>query len=371
MRVAFTGGGTGGHIYPAIAIADALRERYGADVLFVGTADRLESKIVPKAGYALRIVASRPLVRKVSVEALQTMGTNAAGIAQALGILRTFNPDIVIATGGYVCFPVMTAARILRTLRTISAPLVLVEPNAQPGLTNRLLTPLIDEIWTAFSPEEAEKKVLHTGIPVRASLYRRSNRIEAARRLGLDPSRRTILAVGGSQGARTINETVAALVTRRALPPDWQILHISGDRDYEYMRAEERKPFGDNKVVLVPYLDDMADAYALAELAIARAGASTLGELMALGVPAVLVPYPYAAENHQAANAQAFARHGGAVVIADKELDADRLWWTLSEAMAPAKLEQMRGAVRSLSSGDPLATILARVDALTSRRGAA
>jgi len=249
--------------------------------------------------------------------------------------------------------------------------LVLVEPNAQPGLTNRLLSPLVDEIWTAFATGAPEKNALHTGIPVRASLYRHSNRIEAARRLGLEPSRRTIVAVGGSQGARTINEAVAALVTRRALPDDWQILHISGDRDYEYMRAEERKPFGDNRIALVPYLDDMADAYALAELVIARAGASTLGELMALGVPAVLVPYPYAAEDHQAANARAFAERGGAAVIADSELDADRLWWTLNEIMVPEHLEKMRGAVRSLSSGDPLATILARVDALTSRRGAA
>src|SRR5438309_1024263 len=165
MRVAFTGGGTGGHIYPAIAIADELRERYAAEVLFIGTPDRLESKIVPKAGYALQTVASRPLLRKPSVEALQTVGTNAVGIVQSLAILREFRPDIVIATGGYVCFPVMTAARMLRIARVLKAPLVLVEPNAQPGLTNRLLSPLIDEIWTAFSPEAPEKNVLHTGIP--------------------------------------------------------------------------------------------------------------------------------------------------------------------------------------------------------------
>ncbi|MBV9270541.1 MAG: undecaprenyldiphospho-muramoylpentapeptide beta-N-acetylglucosaminyltransferase [Candidatus Eremiobacteraeota bacterium] len=368
MRVVLTGGGTGGHIYPAIAIADALRERYGANVLFIGTAGRLESKIVPKADYALRTVSSRPLVRKLSFETVQTVGTNALGIAQALAILRAFRPDIVIATGGYVCFPVMTAARMLRTARLLRSPLVLVEPNAQPGLTNRMLTPLVDEVWTAFSDKAAKKKLLHTGIPIRASLHKRSNRIEAARRLGLDPSRRTILALGGSQGARTINETIAALVTRRALPPDWQILHISGERDYEYMRAEERHPFGDNNVVLVPYLDDMADAFALAELAIARAGASTLGELMALGIPAVLVPYPHASENHQAANAHAFAQGGAAVVVNDAELDADRLWWTLRDAMDPQKLAQMRGAVRLLSSSDPLATILARVDRLTSRR---
>jgi UDP-N-acetylglucosamine--N-acetylmuramyl-(pentapeptide) pyrophosphoryl-undecaprenol N-acetylglucosamine transferase len=238
-------------------------------------------------------------------------------------------------------------------------------------LTNRLLAPLVDETWTAFADSALGNRSIHTGIPVRESLHRHANRIEAARRLQLDPSRRTILAIGGSQGARSINETVAALVTRRALPADWQVLHVSGERDYEYMRAEEREPFENNKVVLVPYLDDVADAYALSDVVIGRAGASTLGELMALALPAVLIPYPHASENHQDANARAFAAGGGAVVIPDNELNADRLWWTLREVMEPQRLSTMRDAVRSLSSGDPLATILARVDALLSRKSAA
>lgn len=371
MNVLFTGGGTGGHLYPAIAIADALRERTNADILFVGTADRLESKIVPQAGYELATISSSPLSRRASLKTLVTAGTNVVGVTQALGILRSFAPDIVIATGGYVCFPVMLAARMLRAMRLLRAPLALLEPNAVPGLTNRLLAPIVDETWTAFPYGGLGERTVHTGIPVRESLRRHANRIEAARRLHLDPARRTILAIGGSQGARSINETVAALITRRALPPDWQVLHVSGERDYEYMRAEEREPFGDNKVSLVPYLHDMADAYAVSEIAIARAGASTLGELIALGLPAVLIPYPYASENHQAANAQAFAQGGGASVIPDSELNADRLWWTLRDAMEPARLAQMKGAVRSLSSGDPLATILARVDALLARKSAA
>jgi UDP-N-acetylglucosamine--N-acetylmuramyl-(pentapeptide) pyrophosphoryl-undecaprenol N-acetylglucosamine transferase len=371
MKVLFAGGGTGGHLYPAIALADAMRGR--AQVRFIGTADRLEKQIVPAAGYDLKTISSRPLSRSLSPATLRTAGANLAGIAQALRELRAFRPDIVIATGGYVCFPVMVAAKLLRVARVLHVRLALVEPNAQPGLTNRLLAPLVDEVWGAFAAADAAfaGKYVHTGVPVRPSLFRPNNRIEAARRLGLDPDRRTILAVGGSQGARSINEAVAALVTRRELPGEWQILHASGERDYEYMKAEEREPFAGNAVVLVPYLREMADAYALSDVVVARAGASTLGELAALGLPSILIPYPFASEDHQAVNARAFASAGAARVIADADLNADALWWTLREVMEPERLAAMRNAARSLGANDPIAAILARIDALVSRKAVA
>jgi UDP-N-acetylglucosamine--N-acetylmuramyl-(pentapeptide) pyrophosphoryl-undecaprenol N-acetylglucosamine transferase len=157
-------------------------------------------------------------------------------------------------------------------------------------------------------------------------------------------------------------------VTRRALPDEWQVLHVSGERDYEYMRAEERQPFGENRVVLLPYLSDMADAYALCDLMVGRAGASTLGEVAALGVPSILVPYPFASDNHQLRNARAFEAAGACIVVEDRDLNADSLWWTLRSAMEPDRLKTMREAARSLAPGDPVAMILARIDALTSRR---
>jgi len=366
VKVAFAGGGTGGHIYPAIAIADALRDR--ADVLFIGSAEGVENTLVPAAGYELATIESSPLQRGNSLGMLRTAAANTIGIAQGVGVLRAFDPDIVIATGGYVCFPAMAAARILRGVRRAPA-LALLEPNARPGLANRLLAPIVDEVWGAFpEPDRAfAQKYVYTGVPVRASLLRPDNRIEAARRLGLDPSRRTILAIGGSQGARTINEAVSALVTRRALPSSWQLLHICGERDYEYMQAAERTPFAGNLAVLVAYMPDMSDAYAVCDLAIARAGASTLGELTALGIPALLVPYPFAAEDHQATNARMLAETGAAVVIADSELNADSLWWTLREVMQPDHLDRMRSAARLRSHRDPVTTILARVEALVTK----
>lgn len=370
MRVAFAGGGTGGHLYPALAIADKLRDR--SSILFIGSADGIETSIVPEAGYELETIESSPLQRGNTLGTIATAATNVVGVAQGMRVLAAFHPDIVIATGGYVCFPAMVAARIMRTFGQLRGPLALLEPNARPGLANRMLAPVVDEVWGAFPDADPvfAGKYVYTGIPVRASLLHPNNRIEAARRLGLDPSRRTILAVGGSQGARTINEAISALLTRRALPPDWQILHICGERDYEYMQAAERQPFGDNKVVLVPYLHDMADAYALSDLAIARAGASTLGELAALGIPAVLIPYPYAAEDHQTVNAQTLAARGAAVVIEDRNLNADSLWWTLREVMQSERLEELRSAARSLASRDAVATILARVEALVPKNNA-
>jgi UDP-N-acetylglucosamine--N-acetylmuramyl-(pentapeptide) pyrophosphoryl-undecaprenol N-acetylglucosamine transferase len=368
MNALFAGGGTGGHVYPAIALADALRGR--ADIRFIGTPDRLETRIVPDAGYELVTISSRPLQRTLSFATLQTVLANATGVLQAVRALLAFRPDIVIATGGYVCFPVMVAAKLLRSLRRVRAKLALLEPNAQPGLTNRLLAPLVDEVWGAFADADTAfaGKYHHTGIPIRSSLFRPNNRIEAARRLGLDPNRRTILAIGGSQGARSINEAVAALVTRRALPSEWQILHVCGDRDYEYMKAEESTPYQGNAVVLVPYLREMADAYALSDMVIARAGASTLGELAALGMPSILVPYPFASDDHQTANAREFEKVGAAVIIADSDLSADSLWWTLRDAMQGERLAKMRTAARSLGSGDPVAAILARIDALVPRK---
>jgi UDP-N-acetylglucosamine--N-acetylmuramyl-(pentapeptide) pyrophosphoryl-undecaprenol N-acetylglucosamine transferase len=370
MRVAFAGGGTGGHLYPALAIADALRDR--ATIQFIGSEDGLETSVVPEAGYELVTIKSRPLQRGNTLGTIATAATNVVGVAQGMRVLGAFHPDIVIATGGYVCFPAMVAARILRLFGRLHAPLALLEPNARPGLANRLLAPVVDEVWGAFPDADPvfSGKYVYTGIPIRACLLHPNNRIEAARRLGLDPARRTILAVGGSQGARTINEAVSALVTRRALPPNWQILHVCGERDFEYMQAAERQPFGDNRVVLVPYLHDMADAYALCDLAIARAGASTLGELAALGIPAVLIPYPFAAEDHQTHNAQMLAARDAAVIIEDRALSADSLWWTLREVMQSERLEELRSAARSLANRDAVATILARVEALVPKNNA-
>jgi UDP-N-acetylglucosamine--N-acetylmuramyl-(pentapeptide) pyrophosphoryl-undecaprenol N-acetylglucosamine transferase len=365
VTVVFAGGGTGGHLYPAIAIADALRAR-GAHIAFVGTKDRLEATIVPKAGYELHAIASRPLTRRVSFELVRTAVANFAGTLQSANILARLRPDALIATGGYVCFPVVLAARVLRFAGAFRGPIALLEPNAHPGLTNRLLAPMVDEVWGAFpdSDRRFAGKYAQTGIPIRASLRSLPARDEAIERLGLRRQRKTLLAMGGSQGARTINDALAALVKADALPPGWQLIHVTGEREYDRVSAA----LGKSEAAVRPYLHDLSDAYAAADLVLARAGASTLGELTALGKPAILVPYPFAAEDHQAANAARFAQAGAAVVVADRELVAGRLRSALAEAAAPQRLEAMQAAAARLRADDPVATILARVDSLIARR---
>ena len=276
---------------------------------------------------------------------------------------------MVVATGGYVCFPVVVAARILRTLRILRCGIALLEINVQPGLTNRLLAPLVDEVWTAYdaSARFFRGKAVRTGTPVRASLTRKTHPSRARLDLGLAPERTTILAMGGSLGARSINEAVAALVTRRTLGDDRQVLHVSGERDYAYMEAEERD-VGTNHVLLVAYLPDPANAYAAADVAIARAGASTLAELAATGTPSILVPYPHHTDNHQVSNAAVFVERGAAVVLTDAELDGDRLWWALDAMLQPAKLAEMRAAAASLAAGDAGRAIVSRIEFLIPAR---
>lgn len=355
LNVVFTGGGTGGHLYPAIAIAQALGDR--ANVTFIGSADRLEATIVPQAGYPLITVRSGPRTRPFA---------NVAGVFAALRALRKLQPDIVIATGGYVGLPVVLAARVL------GKKIALLEPNAHPGLTNRMLAPLVDEVWGAFAQPDKRfaNKYVHTGIPVRASLRTLPPRDAALERLGLSTKRSTLLAMGGSQGARSINDALTSLLKTDGLPEGWQLIHVTGEAEYDRVKAALRgspslAPQGD---AIRAYLNDVSDAYAAADLVLARAGASTLGELAAIGRPAILVPYPYASEDHQRANAEMAARTGAAVVVDDRELIAGKLRSVLSDVTRPARLAELRAAAQRERAADPLATILARVDALTMRK---
>jgi UDP-N-acetylglucosamine--N-acetylmuramyl-(pentapeptide) pyrophosphoryl-undecaprenol N-acetylglucosamine transferase len=372
MTVVFAGGGTGGHLYPALAIADALRER-DAKIAFVGTADRLETAIVPKAGYALHTIASYPLNRKLSFDLARTIVLNLKGTLQSLRLLAALRPDIVIATGGYVCFPVVLAARLRRLARRSAAAIALFEPNAAPGLTSRLVAPHVDEVWGAAAGADRafRGRYVQTGTPVRLALQRLPARESAIARFGLDSGRKTLVAMGGSQGARTINDALLGVVESGSLPPDWQLLHITGPSDYDRVQtalANSVQSIDPNRVVVRPYLDDMSTGYACADLLLTRAGASTLAELAALGKPAILVPYPFAAEEHQAANAAHFEASGAAVVVADRDLGPVSLRGLLNQVTSRARLEALSEGARRLAGGDPIATILARVDMLAPRK---
>jgi UDP-N-acetylglucosamine--N-acetylmuramyl-(pentapeptide) pyrophosphoryl-undecaprenol N-acetylglucosamine transferase len=360
LTVVFAGGGTGGHLYPAIAIADALRER-AARIAFIGTADRLESTIVPKAGYTLHTIAGRALPRRPSFAIMRTVAANVRGTWQSLRLLNAQRPDLIVATGGYVAFPVALAARIRRIIGATRAPLVLLEPNVEPGLTNRLLTPIVDEVWSAQT----------TGVPIRAGLRRLPLRDDAIARLALQHRARTLLVMGGSQGARSINDALLQLLAAHRLPAGWQVLHVAGEGDYDRVAAA-LKAYGEDAdrpaVIVRPYLDNMADAYAAADLVLTRAGASTLGELAALGKPAILVPYPFATHAHQAANAARIEAAGAAVVLTDEQLRAGELAELLELTVRPDRLAMLAANASRLKGSDAVAAILARIDSLLGRK---
>jgi undecaprenyldiphospho-muramoylpentapeptide beta-N-acetylglucosaminyltransferase len=318
VKLLLTGGGTGGHVYPALAIAEALRAEPALqplEVLFVGTRAGLEARIVPATGVRTAFVRAAPLTRRLSPALFATLVDNAIGFVQSLRVLHEFKPDFAVATGGYVTFPVIAAMRLVRGLGLSKAPIALLEPNAAPGLTNRLLGPLVDEIWTSVAgPGTAPgAKEILTGTPVRANFLTPLEPAAARARLGLDPARMTVVVFGGSQGARSLNEAVLGLAG--TMPPDRQILLVAGARDYEALAA--RLPPGSG-IHILAYLDDPRAAYAAADLVVARSGASTLGELAATGTPALLVPYPHATADHQTLNAAVFARAGAARVLADR-----------------------------------------------------
>jgi UDP-N-acetylglucosamine--N-acetylmuramyl-(pentapeptide) pyrophosphoryl-undecaprenol N-acetylglucosamine transferase len=361
LRVLLTGGGTGGHVYPALAIAEALSEDSALlplEILFVGTRDGLESEIVPASGIASAYVEAAPLPRTVSLALFRTLYTNAVGFVQSLGVLHRFKPDVAIATGGYVTFPVIAALRTVTALGLSQAKIALLEPNAEPGLTNRLLGPLVDEIWMTLTPSGAPKTIT-TGTPVRATFARELDQSAARVALGLDPAFTTIVVFGGSQGARSLNEAFAALA--RELPPQRQMLLVTGSRDHADIAARLK---GAARVRVVRYLDDPRAAYAAADLVVARAGASTLAELSATATPALLVPYPHATGDHQARNAEVFARGGGARVLADRDLSPGRLRAELDAALEPGALAALRTGARLSSKGDARAHVVARVKAL-------
>ncbi len=368
MRVVVTGGGTGGHIYPGLAIDAALRddcrargEEYAS--VFFGTKRGLEGTIVTKAGIPLELIPSQPLARRLSPRLLATVGANAAGLAVAGNALARFRPDVVIASGGYVTFPVVAAARAMRLARRINPALTVLEENALPGLTNRLLGPLVDEVWTASwtSPDAFKGKAVVTGVPVRAEFKALLPKQRARERLEIDSHAHAMVVVvlGGSQGARSINDAVLDMVTSRGVPAPWWIVHICGERDYEAMKARlTERP---SRFTLVPYFDDPSPAYAAADLVVARAGASTLAELAASGRASLLIPYPFASEDHQSANARFFAESGASRLLHDAELSGDVLYYALSEALVPERIEAMAKCAAALAPADATAMIVRRV----------
>lgn len=344
MRVAIACGGTGGHIYPALAVASALRERDASGaVLFIGSGG-LEAAIIPATGWPFRRVRARQLSRRFSWRVPWAIGLTAVGMIQAAGHLRAFRPAVVLCTGGYAAAPVGAAAALLRI------PLVLQEQNLHPGVTTRLLRRVARVV--SIPHESAARffgpSAVVTGVPIDPGRVLHGVRERGWQQFGLAPARTTVLVLGGSQGARSINEAMVEAAPRLADPDGVQILHQTGAAHEGWVR-ERIARFQRPRYVAVGYIENVADAYACADLVVCRAGASTLAEVTACGLPCIAVPYPFAAEGHQEANARLHERAGAAAVVLDRELSGERLAELIGRLSdAPAALQAMAAASRQL-----------------------
>jgi UDP-N-acetylglucosamine--N-acetylmuramyl-(pentapeptide) pyrophosphoryl-undecaprenol N-acetylglucosamine transferase len=312
-RIVIAAGGTAGHVVPALAVADALRER-GAEVEFAG-GERAEAELVPAAGYPLHRLEVIGIDRKDPVRAARAIGLALRATARARGLLKRLGADAVMGGGGYVAGPVGLAARSLRL------PLVITEADSHLGVANRLLAPLAERVFLSFPIEGRDgAKYVVSGRPLPVGTGK-ADRAAARRRFGVPGDGPCVLVFGGSLGARRINE---AAIDAFGTDAPGCVLHTSGRRDYDELRARLAELGDPPHYRLEPYVQPFADALAAADLVVARAGGSVL-ELAAAGLPAILVPYPHATADHQTENARYMKRAGAALIVPDAELDGPRL----------------------------------------------
>jgi UDP-N-acetylglucosamine--N-acetylmuramyl-(pentapeptide) pyrophosphoryl-undecaprenol N-acetylglucosamine transferase len=362
------GGGTGGHLFPGIAVAEAARRRDpdGA-IQFVGSERGLEARVLPAAGFALETLPAAPLRGRGARDRLRAITGLAASLPRALALVRRFAPDAIVGLGGYASAPAVIAGRLART------PIVLLEQNARPGLTTRLLARLADRVCVSF-PESAASfvpgKAVVTGNPVRwsdAAGAASAATTAAATAATVSDRGLAMLIFGGSAGARTLNQVGPALAMALRDVPGLSIVHQTGADAESSVRAA----YAAAGVVadVRPFIADMRAAYAAADVVVCRAGATTIAELAALGKPAILVPYPYAADDHQRANAESLVRAGAAAMVLDADASGERLAAEVRRLLAPEARATMAAHVRELAHPDAAERVLATVEALVYARG--
>ncbi len=334
MRAILAGGGTGGHVIPALAIAQQLKQQFSAEVLFVGTARGIENRLVPAAGFPLRLVQVGAL-KNVS---LATRLKTSLGLPRAVWdsgrILGEFHPDVVIGVGGYASGPAMLAAIVRRI------PTLVFEPNFVPGFANRVVAPFVSAAAVHFQETGRYfRRCKVTGVPVRAAFFERAGK----------PAASSLLVFGGSQGAHAINlAVIQSAAELQARVPDLHIVHQTGERDYNDAQAAYANLGG--RVEAYRFIDDMPGYFARADLLLCRSGASTVAEITAAGKAAILVPFPRAADDHQKRNAEALERAGAAVMLEESKLTKESLIQTVASLFGDAqRLAKMGDAARNLS----------------------
>ena len=347
MNIIIAGGGTGGHVFPALAIARMLRKKLpGARVTFVGTVRGIESKIIPREGYDLRFIRSEGLVGKSLLKTARSLLKIPVSMMDSFGILKDIRPELVIGVGGYSSGPVLLCAKLM------GIPTIIHEQNTVPGFANKVLGKFVDTVAVTYHESMKyfpQERVFLTGNPVREEVLD-GDREKGYKAFSLDRELFTIFVFGGSLGASHINEAVGEALTYLApLKDKIQFLHQTGEKDLDYMKEEySSREF---KGTVIPFAYQMADAYSVADLVISRAGATTLAELTACGKAALLIPFPYSAGNHQEVNARKLWDMGAAQLLLDRNLDGKKLFEMIKFLIEdPDALSEMERISRSLGN---------------------
>ncbi|GGG10235.1 undecaprenyldiphospho-muramoylpentapeptide beta-N-acetylglucosaminyltransferase [Paenibacillus abyssi] len=320
MRIVLTGGGTGGHIYPAVAVGKQIQEEVPeTSLLYIGTERGLESRIVPAKGIPFEAIDITGFKRKLSIDNARTILRFIKGVKRSKQLLREFKPDAVVGTGGYVCGPVVYAAAKL------GIPTLIHEQNVIPGLTNKFLSRYADLIAVSFEASTAHfngsKRVIYTGNPC-ATQVLRAEPEKGCESLGLPAGSKIVLIVGGSRGAKAINDAMLSIVPELNRFPDIHFVFVTGETYHEQIlrHIAERKLSGSGNLHIRPYLHNMAQVLAAALLIVSRSGASSIAEITALGVPSILIPSPNVTNNHQEPNARRLADAGAAEMVLERDL---------------------------------------------------
>lgn len=363
MKIIISGGGTGGHIYPALAIAEGLKKTYeDVDILYIGTKNSLESELAPKSGFRFKTIRVKSLPRKINMKLFISIKELLLGINDSKKIIKSFKPDVVIGTGGYVCGPIVYAAK----KRNI--PAIIHEQNAYPGITNKILSRYVDKVLVTF--EDSKKyfkfpeKVVNTGNPIREEILS-TNKKQAYKNLSIREDKPLVLSFGGSGGQKSLNENFYRIIKSNNI--NFQLIHVTGKTHYkdfvDKLKQEGIKTTDDIKIL--PYLHNMPEALNIADLIVTSAGAITLSEISAIGIPAILVPKSYTAENHQEYNARSFEKNGAAIVILERELKWDELINEIEVLLKDKdKLKKMSNNSKNMGKYDSTQLILKEIDKL-------
>ncbi len=350
MRIIVSGGGTGGHIYPALTLIRTIQEKApDTEFLYVGTKHGLEADIIPKEGLPFETVDLQGFERHLTLSNFKRAGKALRGVVKAARIVKKFRPDAAVGTGGYVCGPILLAASLM------NVPSLIQEQNVVPGITNRILSKFVSQIATgskAALKNFPAGKAVWTGNPIRREVLSAS-REEGIASFGFDGARPVVLVSGGSRGARSINHAMVSVLKEAQDHPEVQYLHVTGKLEHEDILQRMRDAGVDlekaGHIRVVPYLYNMPQAMAMADIAVFRAGATGIAELTARGIPSILVPYPYASENHQEHNARELMEAGAAHMILNKDLTGEVLQSALKDLLAaPEKRKKMAAASKAM-----------------------